>query len=96
MSSWLSFIETCKKKFTLFSPKFVIERREHVIRCLHKAFYNLCQVLKARYTKIDAFLREEDFTKVIGDYNLYINKLEDNILLLVVYMDNILFYKNYI
>jgi hypothetical protein len=61
---------------------------------LDKALYGLKQAPKMWYEKIDSYLRNQDFKKGTGDYNLYIIRQGEKILLLALYVDDLLFTSN--
>jgi hypothetical protein len=73
---------------------FEISGNEHLVLRLNKAFYGLKQAPKMWYEKIDSYLRAQGFKKGTGDYNLYVIRKEDKILLLALYVDDLLFTGN--
>ncbi|GJY27473.1 retrovirus-related pol polyprotein from transposon TNT 1-94 [Tanacetum coccineum] len=62
----------------------------HVYR-LKKALYGLKQVPRACYEKISSFLIEHHFSKGIVDPALFTRRHMDDILLVQIYVDNIIF-----
>lgn len=91
------FYSDFKKKVYITEPQhFVFEGHEHLVCKLHKAFYGLKLVPKAWYDKINFFLQTRGLIKGEGDYNLYIINYQGKMLLLVFYIDDLLFTKNYI
>ncbi|GJU25583.1 retrovirus-related pol polyprotein from transposon TNT 1-94 [Tanacetum coccineum] len=62
----------------------------HVYR-LKKALYSLKQAPRAWYDKLSSFLIEHHFTKGIIDPTLFIRRYEDDILLVQIYVDDIIF-----
>ncbi|GKC77953.1 retrovirus-related pol polyprotein from transposon TNT 1-94 [Tanacetum coccineum] len=58
---------------------------------LKKAIYGLKQALRAWYDKLSSFLIEDHFTKGIVDPTLFTRKHEDDILLVQIYVDDIIF-----
>ncbi|GJX06537.1 retrovirus-related pol polyprotein from transposon TNT 1-94 [Tanacetum coccineum] len=62
----------------------------HVYR-LKKALYGLKQALKVWYDKLSSFLIEHHFTKGIVDPTLFTRRHEDDILLVQIYVDDIIF-----
>ncbi|GKA11952.1 retrovirus-related pol polyprotein from transposon TNT 1-94 [Tanacetum coccineum] len=62
----------------------------HVYR-LKKALYGLKQAPRARYDKTSSFLIDHHFTKGIVDPTLFTRKHEDDILLVQIYVDDIIF-----
>ncbi|GJW15656.1 retrovirus-related pol polyprotein from transposon TNT 1-94 [Tanacetum coccineum] len=62
----------------------------HVYR-LKKVLYGLKQALRAWYDKLSSFLIEHHFTKGIVDPTLFTRRHEDDILLVQIYFDDIIF-----
>ncbi|GKD80928.1 retrovirus-related pol polyprotein from transposon TNT 1-94, partial [Tanacetum coccineum] len=62
----------------------------HVYR-LKKALYGLKQAPRAWYDKLSLFLTEHHFTKGIVDLTLFTRRHEDDILLVQIYVDDIIF-----
>jgi hypothetical protein len=58
---------------------------------LKKALYGLKQAPRALYYRLDKFLQDKGFKKGIVDNNLYIKSEGDNLLVLLVYVDDIIF-----
>ena len=73
---------------------FVLPRQEHLVCRLRKALYGLKQAPRAWYAKIDTYLKNQGFTKAAADSNLYVITHEDKILILVLYVDDLLFTGN--
>ncbi|GJR25124.1 retrovirus-related pol polyprotein from transposon TNT 1-94 [Tanacetum coccineum] len=63
---------------------------DHVYK-LKKAMYGLKQALRAWYDKLSSFIIEHHFTKGIVDLTLFTRRHEDDILLVQVYVDDIIF-----
>lgn len=64
---------------------------EHLVCKLKKALYGLKQTPKTWYNKIDSYLKDLGFCKGEGDYNLFVVKDKGNIVLLLLYVDDVLF-----
>jgi hypothetical protein len=58
---------------------------------LNKALYGLKQAPRAWYYRLDNFLQDKGFKKGIVDNNLYIKSEGDNLLVVLVYVDDIIF-----
>jgi hypothetical protein len=58
---------------------------------LKKALYGLKQAPQAWYYRLDNFLQDKEFKKVIVHSNLYIKSEGDNLLVVLVYVDDIIF-----
>jgi len=65
----------------------------HVCR-LKKALYGLKQAPRAWYYRLDKYLHQQGFSKGSADSNLYIKIENDKLLILVVYVDDIIFGSN--
>ncbi|GJY16598.1 retrovirus-related pol polyprotein from transposon TNT 1-94 [Tanacetum coccineum] len=59
---------------------------------LKKALYGLKQALRAWYDKLSSFLIEHRFTKDIVDPTLFTRRHRDDILLIQIYVDDIIFW----
>jgi hypothetical protein len=58
---------------------------------LKKVVYGLKQAPRAWYYRLDKFLQEKGFKKGIVDNNLYIKSKGDDLLVVLVYVDDIIF-----
>jgi hypothetical protein len=68
---------------------FVIhDKRSHVCK-LKKALYRLKQAPRAWYGRIDSFLQSLGFSKSIADPNLYIKIVQNYLVILVLYVDDL-------
>ena len=66
----------------------VEDRRNHVCK-LKKALYDLKKDPRAWYGRIDSFLMSLDFTKSKVDPNLYFKVIEDEPVILLLYVDDL-------
>ena len=66
----------------------VEDRKSHVCR-LKKALYGLKQAPGARYGRIDSFLTSLGFTKSKADSNLYFKVMNDEPVILLLYVDDL-------
>jgi hypothetical protein len=66
----------------------VEDRKSHVCR-LKKALYGLKQTPKARYGRIDSFLASLGFTKSKADSNLYFKIMNNEPVILLLYVDDL-------
>ena len=71
----------------------VEDRRTHVCK-LKKALYNLKQASRAWYARIDSFLTSLDFTKSKANPNLYFKVIEDEPVILLLYVDDLFLTRN--
>lgn len=70
---------------------FVLGNDPKLVCRLKKAFYGLKQAPRAWYYRLDKYLRQQGFIKGSTDSNLYIKIDNDKLLILVVYVDDIIF-----
>jgi hypothetical protein len=66
----------------------VEDRKSHVCR-LKKALYGLKQAPRAWYGRIDSFLTSLGFTKSKADSNLYFKIMENEPVILLLYVDDL-------
>ena len=66
----------------------VEDKVTHVCK-LKKALYGLKQAPKAWYGRIDSFLTRLGFTKSKVDPNLYMNIMDDEPIILLLYVDDL-------
>src|SRR5713226_1386284 len=71
----------------------VEDRRTHVCK-LKKALYVLKQAPRAWYERIDSFLTSMGFTKSKVDPNLYLKVVEDEHVILLLYVDDLFLTRN--
>ena len=64
----------------------VEDKRTHICK-LKKALYSLKQAPRVWYRRIDNFLTSLDFTKSKEDPNLYFKVIEDEPVILLLYVD---------
>src|SRR6202142_3357858 len=73
-------------------PDGVILGNDPNIVCrLKKALYGLKQAPRAWYYRLDKYLHQQGFSKGSADSNIYIKVENDRLLILVVYVDDIIF-----
>jgi len=58
---------------------------------LMKLLYGLKQVPRAYYSRLDKYLQQQGFKGGIANNNLYIKTIAKNQLIVVVYVDDIIF-----
>eukprot|EP00253_Pinus_taeda_P006714 PITA_06714 len=68
--------------------------QEHRVCRLKNALYGLKQAPRAWYSRIDSYLLENGFEKCEGEPTLYIKEKDGKILILVLYVDDIIFTGN--
>ena len=57
---------------------------------LQKSLYGLKQAPRSWYAKMDAFLLSQNFEKCKSDPNVYLQQYEGNIMIILLYVDDIL------
>eukprot|EP00253_Pinus_taeda_P029299 PITA_29299 len=73
---------------------FLLSKKEDYVCRLKKALYGLKQAPRAWYARLDGYLRQQGFKKGIVDSNLYVQIDKDNLTIVEVYMDDIIFGSN--
>ena len=69
------------------------DKQDYVCK-LKKALYGLKQDPRAWYSRLDKYLQKQGFKKGGVDSNLYIKANENELLIVVVYVDGIMFGSN--
>ncbi|KAJ9544580.1 hypothetical protein OSB04_024287 [Centaurea solstitialis] len=72
-------------------PGFESEKYPNHVYFLNKALYGHKQALKALYERLSTFLLSYNFYRVMTDITLFYKKLNDDILLVLVYVDDFIF-----
>eukprot|EP00253_Pinus_taeda_P030808 PITA_30808 len=67
---------------------------EHKVCKLKKAFYGLKQAPRAWYSRIDSYLLDNEFDKCEGEPTIYIKEKDGKILIVVLYVDDVIFTGN--
>eukprot|EP00253_Pinus_taeda_P026342 PITA_26342 len=73
---------------------FILGNDPKLVCRLKKALYGLKQAPRAWYYRLDKYLHQQGFLKGSADSNLYIKIDNDKFLILVVYVDDIIFGSN--
>ena len=68
--------------------------QEHKVCRLKKALYGLKQAPRAWYSRIDFYLLENEFDKCEGEPTVYIKEKDGKILIVVLYVDDVIFTGN--
>lgn len=69
---------------------FISTESSSLVWKLHKSLYGLKQASRAWYDKIDAYLFNNGFKHCISDPNLYVKSFGDNVLIIVLYVDDLI------
>jgi hypothetical protein len=75
--------------YTEKPQEFEVSRKEFHVCRLKKALYGLKQVPRTWYSKIDGYLQSMGFTKSEADPNLYYIFVQTDLLILVLYVDDL-------
>ena len=75
-------------------PGYEVEGQEHKVCRMKKALYGLKQAPRAWYNRIDAYLIDNGFEKCDGEPTLYIKENDGKILIVVLYVDDLIFTSN--
>jgi hypothetical protein len=67
---------------------------EHKVCKLKKALYGLKQAPRAWYSRIDSYLLDNEFDKCEGEPTVYIKEKDGKILIVVLYVDDVIFTGN--
>eukprot|EP00253_Pinus_taeda_P034774 PITA_34774 len=67
---------------------------EHKVCKLKKALYGLKQTPRAWYSRIDSYLLDNEFDKCEGEPTVYIKEKDGKILIVVLYVDDVIFTSN--
>eukprot|EP00253_Pinus_taeda_P027417 PITA_27417 len=73
---------------------FILGNDPNLVCRLKKALYGLKQAPRAWYYRLDKYLHQQGFSKGSADNNLYIKVENEKSLILVVYVDDIIFGNN--
>jgi hypothetical protein len=73
---------------------FIFGNDEKLVCRLKKALYGLKQAPRAWYSRLDKYLHQQGFSKGSADSNLYTKTENDKLLIVVVYVDDIIFGSN--
>ena len=73
---------------------FLLTSDEGLICKLNKALYGLKKIPRAWYKRLDKYLQQQGFKKGTVDNNLYVKSEGDHLLIVVVYVDDIIFGRN--
>jgi hypothetical protein len=75
-------------------PGYEVVGEEHKVFRLKRALYELKQGLRAWYNKIDSYLMRNGFSKSDGEPTLYMKASNGNVLIIVLYVDDLIFTRN--
>ena len=73
---------------------FLLSKKEDNVCMLNKALYGLKQDPRAWYAHLDGYIHQQGFKKGTVDRNLYVKIHKDNLKIIEVYVDDIIFGSN--
>ena len=73
-------------------PKgFPLTEEKDIVCRLKKALYGLKQAPRTWYARLEKYLAKLGFTKGTIDSNLYLKEIEDGLLIIIIFVDDIIF-----
>ena len=75
-------------------PGYEVAGEENKVYRLKRALYGLKQAPRAWYSRIDSYLMSNGFSKSDGEPTLYIKVANENVLIVVLYVDDLIFIGN--
>ena len=75
-------------------PSYEVAGEENKVYRLKRALYGLKKAPRAWYSRIDSYLMSNGFSKSNGDPTLYIKATNGNVLIFVLYVDDLIFTGN--
>ena len=73
---------------------YEVEGEEHKVYKLKRALYGLKQAPRAWYSRIESYLMSNGFSKSNGEPTLHIKAADGNVLIVVLYVDDLIFTSN--
>ena len=73
---------------------FINAESSNLVCKLHKSLYGLKQEPRAWYDKIDVYFMKNGFKHCISDPNMYVQNFGTNILIVVLYVDDLIITSN--
>ena len=70
---------------------FLLSEKEDYVCKLKKALYGLKQALRGWYARLDGYLHQQGFEKGSANNNLYVKLDQDDLTIIEVYVDDIIF-----
>ena len=75
-------------------PGYEVKGEEHKVFRLKRSLYGLKQAPRAWYSRIDSYLMRNGFSKSDGEPTLYIKASNGKVLIVVLYVDDLIFTGN--
>ena len=73
---------------------FLLSKNKDYVCKLKKALYGLKQALRAWFSRLDSYLKQQGFKRGATESNLYLKTEDKNMIIIVVYVDDIIFGSN--
>ena len=73
---------------------YEVASEEHKVYRLKRSLYGLKQAPRTWYSRIDSYLMSNGFRKSNGEPTLYIKVEDGNVLIIVLYVDDLIFTRN--
>ena len=70
-------------------PPGYVQNNSSLVCLLNKSLYGLKQAPRSWYAKMDSFLLDTGFSRCHSDPNVYTKKVENHIIILVLYVDDL-------
>ena len=84
-----------KEEFYIEQPEgFMLSKKEDCVFILKKALYGLKKDPRAWYARLDGYLHQQGFKKGSTKKNIYVKVDQDNLTIMEVYVDDIIFGSN--
>ena len=76
-------------------PKeFLLSENKYYVYKLKKALYGLKQAPRAWFSILDSYLKQQGFKRGASESNLYLKIKDKNMIIVIVYVDDIIFGRN--
>ena len=81
-----------EEEFYIEQPEgFLLSENKYYVCKLKKALYGLKQSLKKWFSRLDTYLKQQGYRRGATHSNLYIKFKNENMIIVVVYVDDIIF-----
>ena len=85
-------MENLKKKSIIEQPEgFLLSKNKNYVCKLKKALYGLKKAPRAWFSRLGKYLKHQGYKRGATDSNLHINFENKNMIIVVVYVDDIIF-----
>ena len=73
---------------------FILSEKKDYVCKLKRVLYHLKQALRAWFSRLDSYLKQQGFKRGATKSNIYLNIEDKNMIIVVVYVDDIIFGSN--